>query len=171
MTQRIVHPLEPVYNGNSRVLVLGTMPSPKSREYGFYYSHPQNRFWRILADLYELSLPKTNDERRAILLSHRIALWDVLKSCVIEGADDGSIREPVPNDIAALLARTRIHTVFTTGSKAAALYRRLCLEDTGLAAVALPSTSPANCRFYSYEKLLDAYRVLRAAAESARPLS
>jgi len=169
--ERIVHPLEPIYNENSRVLVLGTMPSPKSREAGFYYSHPQNRFWHILADLYGLPLPKTNDEKRAILLSRGIALWDVLKSCVIEGADDGSIREPVPNDIASLLARSGIHTVFTTGTKAAALYRRLCLRKTGMTAVELPSTSPANCRFYSYERLLRSYRILRSAAESPVPLS
>lgn len=169
--ERIVHPLEPVCDENSRVLVLGTMPSPKSREYGFYYSHPQNRFWRIVADLYGLPLPKTNEEKRAVLSSCRIALWDVLKSCMIEGADDGSIREPVPNDIAALLAHTGIHTVFTTGTKAAALYRRLCLKQTGMPAVELPSTSPANCRFYSYEKLLQTYRILRKAAQSPHSLS
>ncbi len=169
--ERIVHPLKPVYDQNSHVLVLGTMPSPKSREYGFYYSNPQNRFWRILADLFKQPLPKTNVEKRAVLLSCRIALWDVLKSCLIDGADDSSIREPVPNEIAALLARTRIHTVFTTGTKAAALYRRLCLKETGIPAVALPSTSPANCRFYSYERLLASYRVLKEAAESSVRLS
>lgn len=171
LMERVVHPLEPVWDAHSRVLVLGTMPSPKSREYGFYYSHPQNRFWRIIADLYGLPLPKTNDEKRAILLSCGIALWDVLKSCVIEGADDGSIREPVPNDIAGLLSRTGIRSVFTTGAKAATLYRRLCLKETGIPAVALPSTSPANCRFYSYEKLLEAYQVLREAADSSIPFS
>ncbi|MCI1966223.1 MAG: DNA-deoxyinosine glycosylase [Oscillospiraceae bacterium] len=169
--ERILHPLNPVFHENSRVLVLGTMPSPKSREYGFYYSHPQNRFWRIIAELYKLPLPKTNDEKRAVLFSCRIALWDVLKSCMIEGADDGSIREPVPNDIASLLARTGIHTVFTTGTKAAALYRRFCLKQTGIPAVPLPSTSPANCRFYSYERLLNSYRILRKATQSAVPLS
>lgn len=169
--ERIVHPLEPIYNENSRVLVLGTMPSPKSREYGFYYSHPQNRFWRIISDLYGIPLPRNNDEKRAVLLAHRIALWDVLKSCVIEGADDSSIREPVPNDIASLLSQTKIHTVFTTGTKATALYRRLCLKQTGLPAQSLPSTSPANCRFYNYEKLLNAYRIIRKAADSVTPLS
>ncbi len=154
------HPLEPVYDRNSRILILGTMPSPKSREYGFYYSHPQNRFWRILAELVGEPLPDSNAEKTAFLLRHRIALWDVLQSCRIEGADDGSIRNPVPNDIAALLVRTGIRTIFTTGTKAAALYRRLCLKNTGVAAVPLPSTSPANCRRYNYEKLLDAYRIL-----------
>jgi hypoxanthine-DNA glycosylase len=160
VSELIVHPLKPVYDENSRALVLGTMPSPKSREYGFYYSHPQNRFWRVVSDLYAAPLPQTNEEKTAFLLRHRIALWDVLKSCRINGADDASIRDPVPNDIAGLLAKTNIRAVFTTGTKAAALYRRLCRKQTGVDAIALPSTSPANCRFYSYEKLLDAYRVL-----------
>ncbi len=158
--ERIVHPLEPVYDRNSRVLILGTMPSPKSREYGFYYSHPQNRFWRVLAALYGGPVPAANGEKADFLLEHRIALWDVLKSCRIRGADDGSIRDPVANDIAGLLARTGIRAVFTTGTKAAALYRRLCLPQTGRAAIALPSTSPANCRRYTFETLVEAYRVL-----------
>jgi double-stranded uracil-DNA glycosylase len=160
LRKTIVHPLEPVYDKNSRVLVLGTMPSPKSREYGFYYSHPQNRFWRILSDLFHEPLPQTNEEKAALLLRHQIALWDVLHSCKIDGADDASIRDPVPNDIAGLLKKTAIQAVFTTGAKAASLYRKLCLPRTGVEAVALPSTSPANCRFYTYDKLLEAYRVL-----------
>ena len=161
MRERIVHPLAPVYDKNSRVLVLGTMPSPKSRELGFYYSHPQNRFWRILAELYGEALPRGNGEKTAFLLRRRIALWDVLKSCEISGADDASIRTPVANDIAGLLKRTGIRTVFTTGSKAASLYRRLCRASVGMDAVALPSTSPANCRNWTYETLLGAYRILR----------
>ena len=156
----IVHPLKPVYDEKSEILILGTMPSPKSREYGFYYSHPQNRFWRILSDLYGEPLPKTNGEKTVFLLSHRIAIWDVLKSCRISGADDGSIKEPVPNDIASLLHRTGIKKVFTTGTKAASLYRRLCLPKTGIKAFPLPSTSPANRRYYTYEKLLEAYKAI-----------
>ena len=159
-SEYIVHPLKPVYDEKSKILILGTMPSPKSREYGFYYSHPQNRFWRILSDLYGEALPKTNSEKTDFLLSHRIALWDVLKSCRISGADDGSIKEPVPNDIASLLDRTGIKKVFTTGTKAASLYRRLCLPKTGVKAVPLPSTSPANQRYYTYEKLLEAYKAI-----------
>lgn len=165
MSQLVVHPLDPIWDRNSRVLVLGTMPSPKSREIGFYYSHPQNRFWRILSDLFRKPLPNTNSEKTEFLLSVHIALWDVLKSCEISGADDGSIRNPVPNDISGLLARSKIRSVFTTGTKAASLYRRLCLKDTNIPAIALPSTSPANCRYYSYEALLDAYRVLKHSCE------
>jgi TDG/mug DNA glycosylase family protein len=156
----IVHPLSPVWDEKSRVLVLGTMPSPKSREAGFYYSHPQNRFWPILAELYGEALPHTNEEKKALALRRGIALWDVLQSCRIKGADDASIRDPVPNDIAGLLTRTQITAVFTTGAKAASLYRRFCLPQTGLEAVALPSTSPANCRNWSYETLLEAWRIL-----------
>lgn len=135
------------------------MPSPKSREFGFYYSHPQNRFWRVVSDLYGEPLPATIDEKKGLALRHRVALWDVLKSCRIEGADDGSIRDPVPNDIPGLLRETRITAVCTTGAKAAALYRRFFGKAIG-PAIALPSTSPANCRFYTYEKLKDAYRIL-----------
>lgn len=160
MSELVVHPLEPVFDENSRVLVLGTMPSPKSREYGFYYSHPQNRFWRVMSELYQSPPPQTNEEKTALLLQNHIALWDVLKSCRIDGADDASIRDPIPNDIAGLLAKTKIRAVFTTGTKAAALYHRLCQKQTDVKAIALPSTSPANCRHYTYEKLVDAYRVL-----------
>lgn len=108
----VVHPLKPVYDKNSRALILGTMPSPKSREYGFYYSHPQNRFWRVAAGLYNAPVPETNEEKASFLLQHRIAMWDVLKSCRIAGADDASIREPVPNDIAGLLKNEYTQNIY-----------------------------------------------------------
>ncbi|MFR8530357.1 MAG: uracil-DNA glycosylase family protein [Anaeromassilibacillus sp.] len=111
------------------------MPSPKSRAVGFYYSHPQNRFWRVLADVFQQALPVSKEEKVAFCLRNHIALWDVLRSCAIEGADDGSIREPVTNDLPALLQKTHIHTICTTGTKAAALYKRLCLPSTRLPAV------------------------------------
>lgn len=158
--EHIVHPLNPVFDGNSRVLILGTMPSPKSREYGFYYSHPQNRFWRVVSDVYRQPIPVTPEEKKQFALRNRFALWDVLKSCTIQGADDASIRDPIPNDIARLLRQTGIRTVFTTGAKAASLYARFCRKETGVEAISLPSTSPANCRFYTYERLLYAYRIL-----------
>ncbi len=160
MIEHIEHTLLPVYDENSKILVLGTMPSPKSREFGFYYSHPQNRFWRVVSDLYGQALPVTNAEKTEFLLRNRIALWDVLKSCEIEGADDSSIRNPVPNNIAGLISQTGIQTVFTTGAKASALYRRFCRKDTHIEAIALPSTSPANCRHYDYERLKEAYSIL-----------
>lgn len=157
MIETVEHTLKPIYDQSSRVLLLGTIPSPKSREYGFYYSHPQNRFWRLLADLYHQQIPVTNDEKTNFLLRNHIALWDVLKSCQIEGADDSSIKKPVVNDINSLLEKTNIKVIFTTGSKAAALYTRWCSKSTGIPAIQLPSTSPANCRHYDYEKLKEAY--------------
>ncbi len=160
MIETIEHTFEHVCDQNSRILILGTMPSPKSREYGFYYSHPQNRFWKIVSDLYGQKLPEDNIEKTEFLLKNHIALWDVLKSCNISGADDSSIRNPVANDIGGLLKKTNIRTVFTTGTKAAALYRRLCEKSSGVPAIALPSTSPANCRHYDYDRLKAAYRII-----------
>lgn len=158
--EQISHPLEPIYDASSRILILGTMPSPKSRETGFYYGHPQNRFWKIVPALWGEEDPGTNEARRAFLLRRHIALWDVLRSCRITGADDGSIRDPVPNNLEQVLSASPIRAIFTTGAKAAQLYRRLCQPTLRRAAIPLPSTSPANCRYYSYSSLLEAYRVL-----------
>ena len=156
----VKHPLKPVYDAHSRVLILGTMPSPKSREEGFYYAHPQNRFWRILAALFQEPLPVSNTEKRAFVLAHHIALWDVLASCSIEGASDSSIRNPVPNDLNRILNAADIRAVFTTGKKAKALYDRYCYPMTGRAAIGLPSPSPANCRGCTLEDLTQAYRII-----------
>ena len=158
--ERIEHPLPPVYDKNSKVLILGTMPSPKSREYGFYYSHPQNRFWRVLSELFGERLPETNEEKAAFVLRRHIALWDVLKSCEIRGADDSSIRSPVPNDFSEIFQTANITAVFTTGKKAEALYRRLCFPQTHISAVYLPSTSPANCRNTTLTTLKEAYQIV-----------
>ena len=159
--QQVIHPLAPVFDERSRVLILGTMPSPKSRETGFYYGHPQNRFWRVMAELLDEPFPASREERLALALRRHFALWDVLASCVIRGADDGSIREPKANDLSAVLSAAPIEAIFTTGTKAAALYRKLCLPKTGVEAIALPSTSAANCRFYSYEQLVKAYAAVK----------
>lgn len=159
--EQVIHPLAPVFDSRSRILILGTMPSPKSRETGFYYGHPQNRFWRVMAELLDEPFPASREERLALALRRHFALWDVLASCVIRGADDGSIREPRANDLSRVLSAAPIEAVFTTGTKAASLYRRLCLPQTGVKAIALPSTSAANCRFYSYEALVEAYAVVK----------
>lgn len=159
--QQVIHPLAPVFDERSRVLILGTMPSPKSRETGFYYGHPQNRFWRVMAELLDEPFPASREERLALALRRHFALWDVLATCVIRGADDGSIREPEANDLSAVLSAAPIEAIFTTGTKAAALYRKLCLPKTGMEAIALPSTSAANCRFYSYEQLVKAYAAVK----------
>ena len=159
--ERIVHVIDPFYGKDSRVLILGTMPSPKSREQGFYYGHPRNRFFPVLASVFGEPAPLTVAERKAFLLRHRIALWDVLKSCLIAGASDASIREPVPNDINLILRSADIRKIFTTGTTAYRLYNRLCLPETGTEAVLLPSPSPANCRLTDSD-LEKSYSVIRS---------
>ena len=159
MNQYVTHTLPPVYDANSTVLILGTMPSPKSREVGFYYGHPQNRFWRVLPDLFEEKPLDTIAEKKEFLHRHHLALWDVLQSCTIAGAEDSSIREPVANDFRQILQKSAIRTIFTTGAKANSLYKKYCLKQTGIEAIALPSTSPANCRMH-YEELRQAYAVI-----------
>lgn len=157
----VTHTIEPVFDGRSRVLVLGTMPSPASRAAAFYYGHPQNRFWRVMERLFGLPDRELseNGARRLFLLRERIALWDVLSSCRIAGASDASIADARPNDLTRVLAAAPIEAVFTTGSKAHALYRRFDEELLGMPAIALPSTSAANARMRLPE-LVERYRVI-----------
>lgn len=154
--QRVIHEFSPLFDENSKVLMLGTMPSPASRENGFYYGHPRNRFWPVLADVCRCPCPITKEEKISFALEQGIAVWDVLAGCDICGADDGSIQNPVPNDLNIILKKADIKAVFATGTKAFALYKRYCLKETGVEAVCLPSTSPANCRV-SFEELVKAY--------------
>lgn len=155
--ERVFHPFEPVYDKNSRVLILGTMASVASRKAGFYYMHPQNRFFPALAAVFAEPVPQTAPERRAFALKHGVALWDVVASCEIAGSADSSIKNPVPNDIPSLLKRTGISRVLTTGRTAASLYTRLVLPDTGVPCLVLPSPSPANCAVH-FDALVSAYR-------------
>ena len=157
--QTVIHPLGPVFNAGSRVLILGTMPSPASRAGAFYYFLSRNRFLTVLAALFNEPVPDSNESRRDLALRHGIALWDVLARCTIEGAGDASIRDPVANDIAGLLGQTGIRAIFTTGQTAGRLYRRLCQPQTGLAAAVLPSPSPANCAV-STSELIECYRAI-----------
>ena len=157
---RIVHTIPPVYDGESRVLLLGTMPSPGSRAAGFFYGHPQNRMWRVLGNVFGEETPMGTQARRDFLLRHHIAMWDVLSACTIRGADDASIRDPEPNDLRPILGSAPIRAVFCTGKKAFSLYRRHILPVTGVEALCLPSTSPANCRWETLETLTEQYRVL-----------
>ena len=162
----VFHTIPPVYDENSRVLLLGTMPSPKSREAGFYYGHPQNRMWKVLGRVFGEETPMGTEARRAFLLRHRIAMWDVLAACTIRGAEDSSIGGEVPNDLTPLLMQAPIREIYTTGKKAFLLYRRYLLPNTGREAVCLPSTSPANCRWETLETLTEAYSVLKTAVEA-----
>jgi hypoxanthine-DNA glycosylase len=154
------HPFGPLYDADCTRLVLGTMPSPVSRQKGFYYAHPRNRFWAILAALFGEPFPESSEERKFFALKHHIALWDVLASCKIVGAADYTIKMPVCNDFLPLLEKTRINRVYTTGKQAYDLYTKHCYGTTKIAAVPLPSTSPANCRV-SFAELLEKYAVLR----------
>ena len=157
MSEHIVHTIEPVFDSDSRVLILGTMPSPKSREVGFYYGHPRNRFWKVLALVLGESEPSSITEKIALLHRRHIALWDVLAACEIEGASDASIRQPEPNDLSRIFSVAPIQVVFTTGAAAYRLYQKYQAPLTGLNAYRLPSTSPANCAV-SLEQLAEAYR-------------
>ena len=152
----VTHEFDAFFDEDSRVLILGTIPSPKSREQGFYYGHPQNRFWKVLADVLDEEFPQTVEERKGFLKRNHIALWDVLESCEIKGASDVSIRNARPNDMNRILQEADIRAIFATGAKAAQLYKKLCFPECGVEAVRLPSTSPANCGC-SYETLREAY--------------
>lgn len=153
------HTLDPLFDALSRVLILGTLPSPKSREAGFYYYHPQNRFWPVLSTILNEPFPETIEDKRSLCLRNKIALWDVLASCRIEGASDATIRDPVPNDLPWLLGQTDIRAIFCTGAKAHELYQKLLFQRTGLPAVRLPSTSPANAA-WTLPKLCEKYRLI-----------
>jgi len=160
MTMPITHTISPVYDKNSTVLILGTMPSPKSREVGFYYSHPQNRFWKTIAEVFDTRMPTTIEEKICFLHANKIALWDVLASCKISGADDSSIKDAIVNDFTHLFETADIKTVFTTGKKATDLFKKHCQRTYGFEPIYLPSTSPANCRM-SQAELTAAYMVIK----------
>jgi len=156
----IVHPIPPLYDEKSRILILGSFPSVKSREAQFFYGHPQNRFWQVLAALLGTPLPRTVAEKRQLLLEHRIAVWDVIGSCKITGSADSSIRDARPNDIAPLLAAADIRQIYTNGQTAHKYYNRYLRDTLGCEAICLPSTSPANAA-WSVEKLVEAWGVIR----------
>jgi hypoxanthine-DNA glycosylase len=161
LLEKIIHPIAPIYNAQSKILILGTMASPKSREYGFFYGHPQNNFWRVLANIFNVKLPDGIEEKKKFLLEKNIAVWDVLHSCEISGADDASIRNPAVNDFSEILANSKIKTVFTTGLTATKLYNKYCAEKTGISAIYLPSTSPANRKYYNFDALVKEYGIIK----------
>ena len=154
----MVHTFEPIYNEQSKILILGTFPSVKSREGNFYYNHQNNRFWKVLSTLIGTSLPVTIDEKKTMLLQHHIAIWDVIYSCDIKGSSDSSIQNVVPNDISKVLNFTNIESIYVNGGKAFELYYRYCYESTKKDVIKLPSTSPANAA-YSLEKLVECWGV------------
>lgn len=157
----VTHEFPALFDRDSRVLLLGSIPSPKSREQGFYYGHPQNRFWKVMAQVLGEEVPETIPQKKAMLQKHHVALWDVLESCTIVGASDTSIEDVVPNKISELVKKSKVTRIFCTGATAHKLYQKYCAADVGMDAVKLPSTSPANCAV-SLEKLVAAYRDILA---------
>ena len=157
--EHIVHSFEPVYDKDSEILILGTLPSVKSRENNFYYGHKQNRFWKVLATLLKEPVPDTIEEKKAMLLAHRIALWDVIQSCDIKGSSDSSIKNVQPTDIGMILEKTNVTQIYANGNKAGQLYKRYQFPVTGIEATVLPSTSPANAAWL-FDRLCEAWRVI-----------
>lgn len=156
------HPFPAIYAPDSRILILGSFPSVKSREQMFFYGHPQNRFWRVIAALLGADVPQTVTEKRAFLLANHIALWDVIASCDIMGSSDASIRNAVPNDLTPILEMASIRQIFTNGGTAHRLYRKYIYPLTGREDTVLSSTSPANAA-RSLDALIDAWQPVREA--------
>ncbi len=161
------HNIPPVYNENSRILILGSFPSVKSREVQFFYGHPQNRFWKVLSAVLGCDLPVTTEQKKSMLLSHNIAVWDVIGSCEIDGSSDSSIRSVIPNDIAGLVSETAITRIFANGATSYNMYKRYCRDKVGIDAVKLPSTSPANASF-SLDRLIAEWKAQLLPHQSHR---
>ncbi len=153
----LVHPVEALFNENSKILILGTFPSVKSREAKFFYGHPQNRFWRVMARLCDAELPQTVEDKKKLILDNHLALWDVIHSCDVEGSADSSIKNVVPNDISVILNNSEVSRIFVNGKKAESLYKKYLEKETGITAVCLPSTSPANAS-WSEDRLTEYWR-------------
>lgn len=159
--EKVTHPFEPVFKDDSKILILGSLPSAKSRENDFYYGHPQNRFWRVLAKIAGEEIPETILEKNEFLLRNKIALWDVIHSCEISGSSDASIKNAVANKIEKILDAAKIKKIILNGGTAFSLYKKFWSETLekkyGVSVIRLPSTSPANAS-YSLEKLVEIWR-------------
>ena len=160
--KKVRHEFEPVYDENSRVLILGSFPSVKSREQQFYYGHPQNRFWKVIAGLTGWQEPGTIEEKKQMLLENRIAVWDVIAECEIVGSSDSSIRNVIPTDLERILSRADIRQIYANGGTAKRLFERFQRKNCGREVVGLPSTSPANAA-YSLERLLEEWKSVAEA--------
>lgn len=152
------HNIEPIYDKNSRILILGSFPSVKSREAQFFYHHPQNRFWKVLANVFEDKVPQTIDEKKSFLLKYHIALWDVIESCDIKGSSDSSITNVKVNDLDRIIQHASIQHIYTNGNLSNKYYHLYFHYD--ILCDKLPSTSPANAA-YSLEKLIMYWKVIR----------
>ncbi|MFQ9510607.1 MAG: DNA-deoxyinosine glycosylase [Lachnospiraceae bacterium] len=157
MLEHVKHTFEPIFDQNSKILILGTFPSVKSREGDFYYGHPRNRFWLVLANILRVETPETIDEKKKMLLEGKVAIWDVIESCDIKGSSDSSIRNVVPADINKILNKAPIVQIYANGEKAFQLYMKYCFADTKRDIIKLPSTSPANAA-WSIDRLIARWR-------------
>ena len=156
----IVHPIKPVFDKNSKILILGSFPSVRSREEGFFYGHKQNRFWKVVSAVFEEEVPKTIPQKKAFLLRNHIALWDVIHSCDITGSSDSSIKNVVANDLSIILEHSGIGKIFVNGKTAEKYYIKYSEKDTHIKAICLPSTSPANAAF-SVDRLTEAWKTIK----------
>lgn len=156
----IIHPIQPVFDKESKVLILGSFPSVRSREEGFFYGHPQNRFWKVTACVFNEDVPLSVSEKKSFLLRNHIALWDVIGSCEIEGSSDSSIRNVTVNDLSPILDEAEIKAVFLNGRKAYQLYQKYMFRELEREGICLPSTSPANAS-WSIQRLAEAWKVIR----------
>lgn len=164
--QKIVHPIPPVFDENSQVLILGSFPSVKSRQTAFFYGHPQNRFWKVLAKVFSEEVPETVPQKKEFLLKNRVALWDVIGSCEIEGSSDASIRNVTVNDLNLILAKADIKRICVNGKTAYRYYQKYTQPLIGREAVCLPSTSPANAA-WDPDRLTEAWNCIRLSSEDA----
>lgn len=153
------HNIPPLFNNKSRILILGSFPSVKSREARFFYGHPQNRFWKVVSTIYGVECPVTVEEKKKMLLSNGIAVWDVIASCEITGSSDSSIKNVVPNDLSVIIEAADIEKIFCNGTASYNLYRKYIENKLGIKAVKLPSTSPANAA-WSLDKLIKAWQCI-----------
>lgn len=163
--ETVQHPINPLYNKNSAVLILGSFPSQKSREQAFFYAHKQNRFWVVLAKVFGAAVPETVEQKKAFLLSHGVALWDVIASCEIAGSADSTIKNVIPNDISVITNSADIKAIFVNGKTAARCYDKYIKPSLGREAVCLPSTSPANAA-WTEEMLLKAWQTVAERAKA-----
>ena len=157
----IEHPFNALYNKNSRILILGSFPSVKSREQNFFYGHPQNRFWKVISSVFECDEPKTIEEKKKLLLENGIALWDVIASCEITGSSDSSIKNVKVNDLSGILNEADIRKIFVNGKTAEKYYKKYTKHQINRDAVCLPSTSPANAA-WSLERLVEQWKVIKS---------
>lgn len=156
----IVHPFPPLYDEASRILILGSFPSVKSREQQFFYGHKQNRFWKVMASILSCPVPETIEEKKSMLLEHHVAVWDVIGSCNITGSSDASIQDVVPNDLSPIFEHAQIRAVYANGSKSYEMYQKYIYPQNGRKIVKLPSTSPANAAF-SLDRLVGEWQVIK----------